>query len=177
MAEKSVAEKVEALAEPVLSGLGVELYELEYIKEGGYFILRVFIDKPGGVSIDDCERVSHALEAALDVSDPIEGPYTLEVSSPGIERALTRPFHFYRCMGKLVEVRLYKPMDGKRRFIGTLTGLEGDLITLSTQRGENGDTMSFERRAVSSCRLVFFRDADGGSPVNGGKKGGNRKNG
>jgi len=173
MAEKSIAETVETLVVPVTDGLGVELYELEYVKERGQWILRIFIDKPDGVSIDDCERVSHAIEKILDADEPINGPYTLEVSSPGIERTLTRPSHFMKYVGKAAEVRLYKPVDGKKRYTGILNGLEGDTIVLEVRHSEENIIMRFERDIVSLCRLVFF-DVNGNL---GDKKGGNRKNG
>ena len=116
MALKSVIETVEPLLSPVISEQGCELYDIEYVKEGGDRILRLYIDKDGGVDLNDCERVSRASEAVLDDKDPIPAAYVLEVSSPGIERKLKKDSHYARYTGEKVLVRLFSPIDGRKSF-------------------------------------------------------------
>lgn len=154
MAERrTVAETVEPLVTPTVEAQGVELYDLEYLKEGADWILRLYIDKEGGVDLNDCERVSHAAEALLDQHDPISTAYILEVSSPGIERKLKKDLHFERYTGHEVEVRLFKPQDGSRKHRGTLAGLADGCIVITD---ENGTARHFSRETVSVCRLVVF---------------------
>ena len=104
-----VTETVSALALPYVEAAGCSLWDVEYVKEAGEWFLRVYIDKEGGVSIDDCEAVSRPLSDALDQADPIEGSYTFEVSSAGADRVLKKPEHFARFSGQEVQVRLYRP--------------------------------------------------------------------
>ncbi len=153
MAVKSVIGKAEPLLEAVAREQGVELYDLEYVKESGDMILRLYIDKDGGVDINDCERVSRAAEAVLDAEDPIPAAYVLEVSSPGIERKLKKESHFARYVGVKVEVRLFSPMNGRKKFVGILQGMQNGTITITE---EDGTELAFERARVSSCRLAVF---------------------
>lgn len=142
------------LAQPVADELGYMLWEVAFVKEGADHILRVTIDSLGeeGITVDDCERMSHALDPILDEADPIDCSYLLQVESPGIERELTRPEHFAYCEGVKVEVRLFAPMDGSRVFTGILCGMNenGDVIV-----DVNGAEKTFPAAAVSKVRTVF----------------------
>ena len=124
-----VTDAVAQMALPIVEANGCTLWDVEYVKEAGEWFLRVYIDKAGGVSIDDCEAVSRPLSDALDEADPIPGSYTFEVSSAGADRALRKPEHFAQCMGEQVDVRLYRPVDGRKEHTGVLSGYEdGDVI-------------------------------------------------
>lgn len=118
------------LAQPLLEEMGLTLWDLRFEKEGSLWYLRYFIDRDGGVTIDDCEKFSRAVEKKLDQADPIDQSYTLEVSSPGIERELTKDWHYEACMGQELSVRLIRPVDGVREFVGTLVGRGEEGITI-----------------------------------------------
>lgn len=137
MAKKqNTAETAERLAQPVLAQMGLALWDVAYEKEGSAWFLRYYIDKDGGVTLNDCEDFSHAVEALLDEADPIEGSYTLEVSSPGIERKLSRDSHYAWAVGKPVTVRLIRPdADGVRERTGTLRAYAGGALTLGLSDG------------------------------------------
>ena len=126
----SVVEKtVWEMVEPLLEGSGVELVDVEYIKEKDWY-LRVFIDRPEGVGIEDCQSLSEKLEKLLDERDVIPEQYILEVSSPGLDRVLKKPRDFERERGKQVDVSLYEPLDGEKVIVGTLDGYDGVALTL-----------------------------------------------
>lgn len=127
-----VTEKVEALARPVIEDEGCELWSVEYVREAGSWYLRVFIDKDGGVGIDDCERISRRLDPILDEADPIPDSYVFEVGSAGAERELKRPSDFEKFMGSEVEVKLYQPYEGKKSLVGKLEAYENGDITISS---------------------------------------------
>lgn len=127
-----VTEKVEALARPVVEDEGCELWSVEYVREAGSWYLRVFIDKDGGVGIDDCERISRRLDPILDEADPIPDSYVFEVGSAGAERELKRPSDFEKFMGSEVEVKLYQPLEGKKSLVGKLEAYENGDITISS---------------------------------------------
>ena len=127
-----VTEKVEALARPVIEDEGCELWSVEYVREAGSWYLRVFIDKDGGVGIDDCERISRRLDPILDEADPIPYSYVFEVGSAGAERELKRPSDFEKFMGSKVEVKLYQPHEGKKSLVGKLEAYENGDITISS---------------------------------------------
>jgi ribosome maturation factor RimP len=116
---------------PLVSALGYELWELEYIQRRGATLLRLYIDSPDGITLDDCERVSHAVSERLDHVDPIPGQYTLEVSSPGLDRVLRTPAHFERFAGERVRVEMTQPIEGRKRFLGQLLGASDREITLA----------------------------------------------
>lgn len=144
-----VTELTAALAAPIAAENGCTVWDVEYIREAGAWYLRVYIDKPEGISITDCENVSRALEAKLDEQDPIEGSYTLEVSSSGMDRSLKRPEHFAQFIGSEVEVRLYRPEDGRKDHVGVLkTYADGD-VTIETPAGEK----TFLKKDVALTRL------------------------
>ncbi len=130
-------ETCEALLKSTVEQLGFELCDVEFKKEYGDWVLTLFIDKEGGVNIDDCERVSRAVEPVLDENDPIEQQYTLSVSSLGLDRPLKRDRDYARAMGKELEVRLYVPRDGSKERTGTLTAYDADTLTLTLEDGSS----------------------------------------
>lgn len=122
-------ERLLALAAPVATALGCELWGVELIRSRNHSLLRVFIDKIGGVSVDDCERVSRHLASVLDVEDPIPGEYTLEVSSPGMDRPFFTPHQYHAYIGEDIRVQLRAPFEGRRKYRGRLTAVaEGDIV-------------------------------------------------
>lgn len=127
---------VTPLAEAVARMMGFEIVDVEWAQHGGRMILRVFIDREGGVTVDDCEQFSEAFGRQLDLEDVIDSRYYLEVSSPGVERALTRPEHYESFKGRLAEVRTRKPISGRKKFTGTVRGIDGDAAVLCLEEGE-----------------------------------------
>ena len=146
---KKVTETVRELALPVVEEQGCKLWDVEYVREGADYILRVAIDKEGGVDIDDCEAVSRAVDPVLDEKDPIPESYRFEVCSAGLERPLKRPSDFERYMGAAVLVKLYKPRDGRKEFSGTLTGYADGNVTVTV----DGRELTFEKSEVALVRL------------------------
>ncbi len=139
------------LLEPIAARYGVEIYDVEYVKEGGNWFLRAFIDKGTGVTIDDCERVSRALSDRLDQEDFIPDSYMLEVCSPGLGRTLKKDAHFQKSLGERVDVKLYRPFQGGRAFSGSLEGFDGETIRITA---DDGRLLRFPRKDVASVRLV-----------------------
>ena len=144
-----ITDQVRAFSEPIVQEHGCTLWDVEYVREGGDCFLRLFIDKEGGVGIEDCEAISRAVDPVLDEKDPIPESYSFEVSSAGLERQLKRPEHFTKSLGKQVLVKLYTARNGVREFIGTLTGYDGGRITLDTTGGPE----TFEKNEVALARL------------------------
>lgn len=144
--------KTEKLLEPILKANKYELYDIEYVKEGGNWFLRVYIDKENGITIDDCELVSRALSDLLDKNDFIPDSYILEVSSPGLGRQLKKDKHFKKSLGEEVEIKLYKPVNKRKEYVGILTAYDHDTITIEL---EDESTMSFQRSDISTVRLTF----------------------
>jgi len=140
--------KAEALMTGVTASLGLTLVDTEYVKEGQSNILRYYIDKEGGVTIDDCEKASRAVSDLLDREDFIEEAYVLEVSSPGLGRPLKKDKDYVRNLGKEVEVRLFKPVDGTKEFVGTLKAFDEKTVTV--QEGETLRTT--ERKNLAMIR-------------------------
>ncbi len=134
-----VTDAVAALALPIVEGAGCSLWDVEYVKEAGEWFLRVYIDREGGVDIDCCETVSRPLSDVLDEADPIQGSYTFEVSSAGLDRALKKAEHFAKCMGQKVDLKLYRPVDGSKERAGTLTGYEDGAVLVDGVRYEKND--------------------------------------
>ena len=126
-----ISDMVTALARDVVEAQGCSLWDVEYVKEAGTYYLRVFIDKEGGVSIDDCEAISRALDPILDEADPIPDSYVFEVGSAGAERELKRPSDFAQFLGCEVEVKTYRPINGQKAFIGKLAGYQDGDVTLT----------------------------------------------
>jgi ribosome maturation factor RimP len=131
-----VVKIVERMAVPILNDMNYELADIEYKKEGKNWYLRIFIDKPGGVTIDDCQRFSEAISEELDATDPIPNSYILEVSSPGIERPLTKDTQFEKNLNKMVSVKLFETIQGLKQFNATLKGFDHENIILdSNEKG------------------------------------------
>ncbi|MCI9220164.1 MAG: ribosome maturation factor RimP [Lachnospiraceae bacterium] len=143
--------RTQALLEPIAREYGVSVYDVEYVKEGADYHLCAYIDKPEGVNIQDCENVSRALSDALDREDFIADAYVLEVSSPGLGRALKKEKHLQAAIGREVEIKLYKPVDKCREFAGVLEGVDKDSITIL--EGETART--FRRTDVAQVRLAI----------------------
>ncbi|WP_049632518.1 ribosome maturation factor RimP [Cellvibrio sp. pealriver] len=132
----SKQELLENLIAPVVSSLGCELWGVEYLTQGRYTTVRIFIDAANGVSLDDCERVSRQVSSVFDVEDPIDGEYTLEVSSPGLDRPLYTEAHYARYVGETISVRLRIVRDGRRRFKGVITKVENGDVFLQVDNQE-----------------------------------------
>lgn len=140
------------LAEPIAAELGLSIWDVRFVKEGAYHYLRITIDKPeGSVDMDDCERMSRAVNGPLDELDPIDCEYCLEVCSPGIERELTRPEHFAAYIGAVLNVRLIRPLEnGQKELVAILHSYEDNVMELETQDGE---FFHIEKKNASSVRL------------------------
>ena len=151
--EKNTEKKVLAIVEPILAEKALELADLEFVKEGPNWYLRIYIDKEGGVTIEDCESVSRILEKKLDEKDPIEQAYILEVSSPGIDRPLKKPEHFQKYMGEIIDIKLYKPLEGKKEYQGELKQFENGIITIID---ENDKEIQFVQKETASVRLAVL---------------------
>ena len=149
---KSYEEKTEAILLPILEKNGFELWDVEYVKEGGTWYLRAYIDKPGGIMVDDCEIVSRELSDLLDEKDFIDEAYILEVSSPGLGRTLKKERDFEKSLGKEVEVRTYIMMEGKKEFRGILKGYDKDTVTIET---DNAQMQTFEKKEIALIQLAF----------------------
>ena len=145
-----ITDTVWQLAEPIAERAGCSIWDVEYVKEAGDWFLRVYIDKEGGVSIDDCEAVSKELDPILDQVDPIPDSYTFEVSSAGSERALKRPEDFQQFMGSYCAVKLYAPVDGSREHLGYLRGYQDGAVTIED---EGGSSKRFEKKQIAGVRL------------------------
>lgn len=143
--------KTEALLTPIAQANGVEIYDVEYVKEGADWYLRAYIDKPDGVNIQDCENVSRALSDALDKDDFIEDAYILEVSSPGLGRTLKKDKHFEKSLGLEVELKTYKAIDKVKEFSGVLKSYDETSLTLEI----NGEEKIFAKSDVALVRLAF----------------------
>lgn len=130
-AKKNIADTVWDLILPTVNELGCSLWDVEYVKEGARQILRVTIDKENGVDINDCEAVHRGIDPILDETDPIPVQYYLEVSSPGVERDLTRPFHFGVCMGAKIDVKLFTAVNGQKQYVGILNGYSEEEKTVT----------------------------------------------
>lgn len=148
---KTYETRTEEILIPIVADAGVEIYDVEYVKEGSDWYLRVYIDKPDGVNINDCEVVNRALSAKMDELDFIDDAYILEVSSPGLGRALKKERHFEKSIGQEVEVKTYKAIDKEKQFVGILQSYEDGVITIETEKKE----MKFEKADVASVRLTF----------------------
>lgn len=154
--KKSIADTVREIAEPLAESFGYILWDVEYVREGADMILRITIDTDaeGGITIDDCEKMHRAIDPLLDEADPIEGAYMLAVSSPGVERVLTRPEHFERMAGEDVMLKFFAAAaetGGTKSLRATLEGLDGDEIVVTV----NGEEKRFPKKSVAKCETVF----------------------
>ena len=143
--------RTEQLLAPIAEQHGVEIYDVEYVKEGSEWYLRAYIDKPEGVTINDCEKVSRALSDALDAEDYIEDAYILEVSSPGLGRTLKKDRHLEKSLGKDVEIKTYKPVDKQKEFSGLLRAFDAKTVTIESETGER----VFNRSEIALIRLAL----------------------
>jgi len=154
--KKNIAGTVWELIEPTAESLGYRLWNVEYVREGADMYLRVTIDSDEGIDIDDCERMTRAIDPILDEADPIEDSYFLEVSSPGVERVLVTDEHFSLMAGSEVEIKLYRAVDGTKVINGILKGKEDGVITVETSAGE----MKIEAKAAAKVTTVYDWQAD-----------------
>jgi ribosome maturation factor RimP len=151
MVKKRIEDIVAEFAEPIVAGYSFELVDVEFIKEGTNWYLRIYIDKPGGITIDDCQTVSQEISDVMDEKDPINQSYFLEVSSPGLDRPLKKDSDFEKFKGELVEVKVYKPIDGRKIFEGELIGLIDEKIIIKI----DDKNTEFERDQVAVVRRVI----------------------
>ena len=153
MSKKEVYEqKTEEILLPIVEEYGFELVDVEYVKEGGTWYLRTYIDKEGGISIDDCEKVSRRLSDILDEKDYIDDTYIMEVSSPGLGRPLKKEKDFNRSLGKEVDIRTYRMIDKQKEFTGILKDYDKDTVTIEL---ENETLKTFEKGDIALIRLAF----------------------
>ncbi len=145
-------ERTTKLLEPILEEMAFELVDVEYVKEGGNWYLRAYIDKPGGITVDDCEAVSRRLSDCLDETDFIDGSYILEVSSPGLGRPLKKEKDFRRSLGSEVEIHLYRPLEGEKEFTGILTAYDAKTVTIETAENKQ---QPIPREMIALIRLAF----------------------
>ena len=144
-----VTDLVASLAKPVVEQFGCELWDVEYVREGSEYFLRLYLDKEGGVDINDCEAVSRAFDPILDEKDPIQGSYHFEVCSAGLERVLKRPSDFQRFLGSPITVKLYRPRNGLKEIPCVLRGYEDGRLTVEAGK----ETINFEKSEVAQVRL------------------------
>jgi len=144
-----VTERVEQFAKPIVEGCGCKLWDVEYVREGSERYLRVYIDKDGGVDIEDCEKIHRAIDPVLDAEDPIAESYHFEVCSAGLERSLKRPGDFLQFMDSPVLVKLYRPRNGLKEIPGVLRGYEEGKVTIEAGK----ETITFEKSEVALVRL------------------------
>ncbi|MDO5337510.1 MAG: ribosome maturation factor RimP [Eubacteriales bacterium] len=145
--------KAEELLAPIVASRGFELVDVEYVKEAGTWYLRGYIDKPGGITVNDCEDVSRAFSDRLDACDFIEDSYIMEISSPGLDRPLKKEKDFARSMGKLLEIRTYRPVEKQKEFYGILTAYDDNSVTIQE---EDGQKRSFDRKEIALIRLAVI---------------------
>lgn len=151
MNKKEIIETVEKYLEPILDELQLTLVDVEYVKEGPNYYLRIYIDKEGGVNIKDCQLTSRAIEKVLDEKEFIEEAYNLEVSSPGLDRVLKKDREFKHFNGRLVDVKLYKAIDGEKTYTGTLVNKTDDMLYLD----DEGTALEFDMSNVAVVRLAI----------------------
>ncbi len=144
--------KVEAFITPILEEHKFELVDVEYVREAGVWYLRCYIDKEGGIAVDDCEVISRLLSDWLDKEDFIEDSYIMEVSSPGLGRPLKKEKDYARSIGKDVEIRLYKAIEKQKEFTGALTSYDADTVTITM---EDGSERTFTKSEIALIRLAF----------------------
>ena len=153
MSKKEMYEqRTEELLLPIIEENGFELVDVEYVKEGGSWYLRAYIDKPGGITVDDCEKVSRRLSDLLDEKDYIDGAYILEVSSPGLGRPLKKDKDFERSIGEEVEIRTFRPIHHQKEFTGILKAYDKEKVIIEMEEQEQ---MEFERSQIALIRLAF----------------------
>ena len=145
------------IAQPIAEKLGLVLWNVKFVKEGASWFLRIFIDKDGGVGIDDCTAMSHALDGPLDEADPIEQSYCLEVSSPGVERELSLDFHFEKMTGLPVKIQMIRPVDGRKKFSGRLKTYNDGIVTIIDK---DNNEININKKETAHIRLDDFGGFD-----------------
>lgn len=150
---EEIEARTEELVLPLVAEKQFELVDVEYVKEGGSYYLRIYIDKEGGITVNDCEDISRPFSDILDQEDYIEGSYILEVSSPGLGRPLKKEKDFKRSLGEEVEIRLFRQVEHQKEWIGLLTAYDQQTVTIET---EDGREITFERSNLALIRLAFF---------------------
>lgn len=128
--------EVEQIIKPIVEDMGYVIWGCEYLSQGKHSLLRIYIDHDDGIGIEDCQRVSREISSVLDVEDPIPGQYSLEVSSPGIPRPLFHPWQYQLFVGQIIKIKVFKPIDGKRTFSGTIVSVDEDKLTLKVDDDE-----------------------------------------
>ncbi len=151
----SIEEKVQNLIENKIEELGYQLYDVQYVKEGKDYFLRIYIDKPEGIDLNDCETVNDAISDTLDEASYIKEAYFLEVSSPGIERVLRKEKHFEDNIGNVVDIKLFKPIDGKKEYQGILKSFCEENIEIEEETGKN---ITLDRKNISLVKLHYNWD-------------------
>jgi ribosome maturation factor RimP len=152
---QTITGEITGLAEPILETMGFELVDVEYLCERGRWVLRLYIDKEKGVTLDDCARVSRELGDLMDARDLISHSYVLEVSSPGLNRPLRKERHFLRVVGKKIKVRACAPVNGRRNFTGTLIDFREDTLFIDS----NGERVALHRAEIEKANLVYEYEA------------------
>lgn len=155
--KKNIAATVEELITPiVVDEMGYDIWDVEYVKEGASWYLRITIDSEKGIDIDDCEKVHRAIDPILDEADPIEDFYYLEVSSPGVERSIRTKEHYFACIGCDVHLKLFSDVNGRKEFIGVLESVtdDGEEVTVSV----NGEEFKIKRNMISKANIYFDFD-------------------
>ncbi len=153
MTNKAIEEQLTEYFKPVIEENGFELYNIDFVKEGPNWYLTVYIDKPGGITIDDCELVSKKVDLILEEKDPIKQAYILEVSSPGVDRPLKKDSDYEKYKGEIIDIKLYKKVGNIKKFSGTLVGLKDDVVTIID---ENNNELQFKKADIASCRLAII---------------------
>lgn len=153
MSKNKITEVVETLAKPIVESLGLELVDVEYVREGANWYLRVYIDNDGGVTLDDCESVNKPLSEKLDEVDPIPQSYIFEVSSPGVERPFKKPKDYIKSIGQNVQINFYKPVDGCKTIEGTLESYNKDTISVLA---ENSEIKTYLLEDISKINRVIL---------------------
>ena len=154
MNKTQAKKRIEELIQPTVTEMGYELVDVEFVKEGPNWYLRIFIDKEGGVTIDDCEAVSKTLEKIFDEKDPIEQAYFLEISSPGIDRPLKKKEDFIKYNGEMVDVKLYKPYEGSKEYTGKLVGYDENDGTVTIEVDDKN--IAFTKKEIAGIRLAVI---------------------
>ncbi len=147
----SIEEKIESLVTKPINNLGYDVYDVQYVKEGKDYYLRIFIDKQEGIDLNDCEKVNNEINNLLDEADYIKDQYFLEISSPGIERILRKDKHLKDNIGKMVEVKLFKPINKQKNIEGTLNNFDKDFILLKTDENE----IKIDRKDISVIKTIY----------------------
>jgi ribosome maturation factor RimP len=150
--KKDVETTIESLVLPITDALNFECVDVEYIREVGTWYMRVYIDKEGGITVEDCEKVSRALDVKLDEIDPIEDAYILEVSSPGLDRQLKKDKDFDRSIGKLVELKFYKVLNGEKEYSGNLISYTNEEVIIGNEK----ENITFNRKDIAMIRLAVI---------------------